>query len=307
VKLHQIKALVAIHQTGSISEASQILHVTQPAISRSIKDLESELGLALLQRSHKGMSLTDEGRRIIRHAQLTVESMRRLQLEAENIRDMQVGEVTIGVTSLTSVLKGLGECIAGFQTRNPRVRIRLVDLRPNLMLQRLRDGTLDFAITSQQHTQRLNLDWEALSRMQGLVVCRKNNPLRHSHSLRQLQFANWISLDAIDDHSSQFYQMFEDNEIPPPQRITECSSVLLALDLLHHADAFMTLSEAGMENSLPKGLNEDLVQVKIEEIIPEYPIYLVCIDRNALTTTARDLYYAIRDVLSKHGSANSSR
>jgi DNA-binding transcriptional LysR family regulator len=182
-----------------------------------------------------------------------------------------------------------------------------MDLRPNQMLQRLRDGTLDFAITSQQHTQRLNLDWEALSRMQGLVVCRKNNPLRHSHSLRQLQFANWISLDAIDDHSSQFYQMFEENEIPPPQRITECSSVLLALDLLHHADAFMTLSEAGMENSLPKGLNEDLMQVKIEELIPEYPIYLVCLDRNALTTTSRDLYFAIRSVLSKNHSMGSSR
>mgnify|MGYP001076924269 CR=1 FL=1 len=74
-----------------------------------------------------------------------------------------------------------------------RVRIRLVDLRPNQMQQRLRDGTLDFAITSQQHTQRLNLDWEALSRMRGLVVCRKNNPLHHSHShshsLRHLQFA----------------------------------------------------------------------------------------------------------------------
>lgn len=174
------------------------------------------------------------------------------------------------------------------------------------MLQRLRDGNLDFAITSQQHMQRLNLDWEALNRMKGVVVCRTTNPLRHSRSLRQLQFANWISLDAIDDHSSQFYQMFEDNEIPAPQRITECSSVLLALDLLHHADAFMTLSEAGMENTLPKGLNEKLMQIKIEEIIPEYPIYLVCIDRNALTTTARDLYCAIRGVILANQSMDSS-
>jgi hypothetical protein len=69
----------------------------------------------------------------------------------------------------------------------------------------------------------------------------------------------------------------------------------------------MTLSEAGMENSLPQGLNEDLMQVKIEESIPEYPIYLVCIDRHALTTTARDLYYAIRIVLSKDQSIDASR
>ncbi len=174
MKFHQIKALVAVHQTGSLSEASQALHVTQPALSRSIKELEGELGLSLMQRSHKGMTLTDEGRRLIRHAQSSMESLRRLQLEAENIKDMQVGEVTVGVTSLTAVLKGMGESITAFQIRNPRVRIRLIELRPYQIIQQIRDGTLDFAITSQQHTQRLNLDWESLSRMPGLVVCRKN-------------------------------------------------------------------------------------------------------------------------------------
>lgn len=102
-----------------------------------------------------------------------MESLRRLQLEAENIKDMQVGEVTVGVTSLTAVLKGMGESITAFQIRNPRVRIRLIELRPYQIIQQIRDGTLDFAITSQQHTQRLNLDWESLSRMPGLVVCRK--------------------------------------------------------------------------------------------------------------------------------------
>lgn len=298
MKFHQIRALVAVHQTGSISEASQTLHVTQPALSRSIKELEGELGLSLMRRSHKGMTLTDEGRRLIRHAQATMESLRRLQLEAENIKDIQIGEVTIGVTSLTAVLKGLGASIAVFQSRSPRVRVRLIELRPHQIIQQVRDGTLDFAITSQQHTQRLNLDWEALSRIPGLVVCRKNHPQRNVRSLRHLLHASWVSLDAVDDHSSQFYQMFEDNQMQPPQRITECSSVLLALHLLHHSDAFMTLSEAGMDSVLTQGLSENLVQVDVEETIPEYPIYQVCTDRHSLTTSARDLYYEIRAALS---------
>lgn len=298
MKFHQIRALVAVHQTGSLSEASQALHVTQPALSRSIKELEGELGLSLMQRSHKGMTLTEEGRRLIRHAQSSMESLRRLQLEAENIKDMQVGEVTIGVTSLTAVLQGVGESITAFEDRSPRVRIRLIELRPYQIIQQIRDGSLDFAITSQQHTQRLNLDWEALTRMPGLVVCRKTHPLRNARSLRHLLQARWVSLDAIDDHSSQFYQMFEDNQIQPPARITECSSVHLALHILHNSDAFMTLSEAGLDNMLTHGLSNNLVQVRVEESIPEYPIYQVCTDRNSMTTSARDLYYEIRASLS---------
>jgi DNA-binding transcriptional LysR family regulator len=298
LKFHQIRALVAVHQTGSLSEASQILHVTQPALSRSIKELEGELGLSLMQRSHKGMTLTVEGRRLIRHAQSSLESLRRLQLEAENIKDMQVGEVAIGVTSLTAVLEGLGASITAFQARSPRVRIKVVELRPSQIIQQIRDGTLDFAITSQQHTQRLNLDWEGLSRMPGLVVCRKSHPLRNARSLRHLLQANWVSLDAVTDQSSQFYQMFEQNQMQLPSRVTECSSVVLALHLLHHCDALMTLSEAGLDNILTQGLSVDLVQVRVDESIPEYPIYLVCTDRHSLTTSARDLYFEARASLS---------
>ncbi len=294
VKFHQIRALVAVSQCGSINEASQILHVTQPALSRAIKDLERELGLTLLQRSYKGMSLTEEGRRIIRHAQFAVESMRRLQIEAENIHDMAFGEVTVGVTSLTAVLPGFEQSITDFQTKNPRVRIKLVEQRPSHIVQRLRDGSLDFALTSQQNTQRLNLDWEALHRIGGMVVCGAKNPLRHSRSLRQLQYANWISLDEIDDRSSQFYQMFEVNDIHAPSKVIECASLLLALRLIQSADAFMTLSKLVAGNVLPANHSPDLAWVDIEEIIPEYPIYLVCVDRHSLTSPAKDFFYSLK-------------
>ncbi|MDE1169318.1 MAG: LysR family transcriptional regulator [Pseudomonas sp.] len=293
MKLHQIKALVAINQCGSINEASQILHVTQPALSRSIKDLERELGLTLLQRSYKGMSLTEEGRRIIRHARMAVESMRRLQIEADNIHDMAVGEVAIGVTSLTAMLPGFDQCLADFQAKNQRVRMKVVEQRPSHIVQRLREGTLDFALTSQQNTQRLNLDWEALHRIQGAVTCSASNPLRHSRSLRQLQYANWISLDEVDDRSSQFYQMFEVNDIPAPPKVIECASMLLALRLIKSADAFMTISKiATAQNTVEQMAG--LVWVDIEEVIPDYPIYLVCVDRHSLTSPARDLFYSLR-------------
>nr|WP_274601963.1 LysR family transcriptional regulator substrate-binding protein [Pseudomonas typographi] len=233
--------------------------------------------------------------------------MRRLQIEADNIHDTAVGEVAIGVTSLTAMLPGFELCISDFQAKNQRVRIKLVEQRPSHIVQRLRDGTLDFAVTSQQNTQRLNLDWEALHRIQGAVLCSPNNPLRQSRSLRQLQYANWISLDEIDDRSSQFYQMFEVNDIHPPQKVIECASLLLALRLVENADAFMTLSHLAVGNTLPSGRAPELVWVEVEEIIPEYPIYLVCVDRHSLTSPARDLFYGLKSKLTADPLAERAR
>jgi len=303
VKISQMKALVAISQRGSILEAAKVLHVTQPVLSRSIKELERELGLSLLQRSHKGMTLTEEGRRVIRHAQMAVESMRRVQMEADNLHDIAAGEVAIGVTSLTAMLPRFEQCVIDFQSKNPRVRIKVVEQRPSYILQRLRDGTLDFALTSQQNTQRLNLDWESLHRIKGAVVCSARHPQRHCRSLRQLQYANWISLDEVDDRSSQFHQMFDVNDIQRPQNVTECASLLFALRLVQAGEAFMTLSELALGDALPM-TRAELAWVQVEEIIPEYPIYLVCLDRHALTTPAQDLFYALKRKLTAEALGN---
>jgi DNA-binding transcriptional LysR family regulator len=112
-----------------------------------------------------------------------------------------------------------------------------------------------------------------------------------------LQYANWISLDEIDDRSSQFYQMFELNDIHAPPKIIECASLLLALRLVQSADAFMTLSNLAVAGALPASHSPDLAWVDIEEIIPEYPIYLVCVDRHSLTSPAKDLFYGLKSRL----------
>lgn len=294
MKLHQLRALVAIHQSGSIQEASKVMHITQPALSRSIKELERELGFSLLQRSYKGMSLTEEGKRVIRHANLVVESIRRLQVDAAHIQDATVGQVSIGVTSLTAMLEGLDEAILAIRRKFPRLTISITDLRPNQILQRLRDGTLDFAITSQQPLSRLNLDWEALGSIKGLVVCHKSNLHKFSRSLRSLQYANWISLDELDEPASQFHQLFEVNDVRRPQSAIECTSIMLALNLIKNTDSLMTISELAIRdfNRYPQG--EELAHVEIQELIPDYPINLVCIDRHSLTAPAEELFLELK-------------
>ncbi|MFJ4346507.1 LysR family transcriptional regulator [Pseudomonas sp. NPDC089401] len=294
MKLHQLRALVAIHQAGSILEASKTLHITQPALSRSIKELERELGFALLQRSHKGMALTEDGKRVIRHANLVVESIRRLQIEAASIQDAALGAVSIGVTSLTAMLNGVDESILAFRRKYPRVKITITDLRPSQILQRLRDGSLDFAITSQQPLSRLNLDWEALGSIKGRVICHASNQQKFSHSLRSLQYANWISLDELADQASQFHQLFEVNGLQVPQNTVECTSIMMALKLLKNTESLMTISELAVDEVFTIGFNPEFVAMTVQELIPDYPVNLVCIDRHSLTAPAQELFHSLR-------------
>lgn len=294
MKLHQLKALVAIHQGGSILEASKILHITQPALSRSIKELERELGFTLLQRSYKGMALTDEGKRIIRHANLVVESIRRLQIEAASIQDAALGAVSIGVTSLTAMLDGVDESILAFRRKYPRVKITITDLRPSQILHRLRDGSLDFAITSQQPLSRLNLDWEAVGSIKGKVICHASNQQKFSQSLRSLQYANWISLDELTDQASQFHQLFEVNGLRVPQSAVECTSIMMALKLLKNTESLMTISELAVNDAFTFATRPEFIQVAVQELVPDYPINLVCIDRDSLTAPAQELFHSLR-------------
>ena len=294
MKLHQLRALVAIHNAGSILEASKLMHITQPALSRSIKELEREVGFTLLQRSHKGMALTEEGKRVIRHANLVVESIRRLQIEAASIQDAALGAVSIGVTSLTAMLDGVDESILAFRRKYPRVKITITDLRPSQILQRLRDGSLDFAITSQQPLSRLNLDWEALGSIKGTVICHASNQQKFSQSLRTLQYAPWISLDELSDQASQFHQLFEANGLRVPQNTVECTSVMMALKLLKNTESLMTISELAVDQGSTYGIDCEFVAMAVQELIPDYPINLVCIDRHSLTAPAQELFHSLR-------------
>jgi len=77
MKPHQLRALLAISENGSIQEPSRLLGISQPALSKSIKELETELGVSLLVRSNRGITITGYGERLVRSARLAVEEVQR--------------------------------------------------------------------------------------------------------------------------------------------------------------------------------------------------------------------------------------
>lgn len=95
--LYQLKTFVTVAREGSITRASEILHLSQPAVSAHIKAIEDTLELALFERTPRGMSLTSEGQRLLAKAEQTLAAHQDLMREATRIKGRLTGKLRLGV------------------------------------------------------------------------------------------------------------------------------------------------------------------------------------------------------------------
>ena len=96
MKLHDLHVLMAVVQAGSMSKAAQLLHTTQPAVSRSIADLEHTIGVRLLDRGRHGVEPTDYGRALLDGGTAMFDDLRQAVKNIEFLADPTVGEIRVG-------------------------------------------------------------------------------------------------------------------------------------------------------------------------------------------------------------------
>lgn len=154
----------------------------------------------------------------------------------------------------------------------------------------LRQGGVDFAITSQIPVIDSALDWQAICRIPNVVVTRKSHPLCNTRSLRALHQSEWVTLDAPDDPNTYHYQLFAVNGLPIPSRIRECTSMTLARSLIQTADLAALFSTESLELDYIK--NEFAV-VPLLDNIPDSVISVVRPKRDIMTQSAMDLFERI--------------
>lgn len=138
----QLRSVVAIAALGNLSRAAQSLHLSQPAVSAHVRQLEEELGLTLFERHARGMRLTPEGERIHAHALAAVAAMAAIKDEAGAISGRLSGTLTIGTISGSVPLR-LAAFLKLARERAPDVEISLVQSTSGKVLRGVLDGSLD--------------------------------------------------------------------------------------------------------------------------------------------------------------------
>lgn len=285
MKLHQLRAMVAICESGSIQEASRLLHISQPALSKTIKELEAELGVPLLLRSNRGITATPFGERLLRRARLVLEEVRRAREEIDTLKGVMDGNLAIGVSPVTPSQQFVA-CLNRFRKRYPRVQVQIHELRPSKLMEGLREGQLDLVLTSLPAAR--NVDgflWQELYAQPTVLALRKGHPLAGARHLSELLEQEWLVQDSLE--ISKLGQLFKDHDLPRPERVTECASVVLYAELAASGDAISYWSQRVLEITQSMLGNLDVLQ--LEEPLPPMNISLVCRDSELLTREAKVL------------------
>lgn len=207
IRLRQIEGFLAVAETLSFTRAADKLGMTQPAFSQLIRELESSLGLSLLDRTTRRVQVSAAGKSLLERMRRGVAEIDDACRYAQAMAKLEMGELAIAV--LPSFASGIVlQALSTFRGRYPAMGIRIVEEHNAEILSRLTDYEVELAVGSEMDNPH-ELEFEAF--MVDELVC----VVPVGHSLAQREIIEWAALKdesiILVAASSQTYQTIRSN------------------------------------------------------------------------------------------------
>jgi DNA-binding transcriptional LysR family regulator len=145
VEIAQLRTLICVAELGSLSKAADRLRIAQPALSRQVRMLEEELGIALFTRHGRGMVLTEQGRDVLKHATRITAELDEIRASASDVEAPLTGQVAIGLPPTVADIISV-PLVAAFGKAHPNAVLRLVSAYTGYLLDWLHRGEIDLAV-----------------------------------------------------------------------------------------------------------------------------------------------------------------
>ncbi|MCU0775795.1 MAG: LysR family transcriptional regulator [Ideonella sp.] len=233
--LKQIETFVRVAEHGSFSRASGVLRIAQPALSRQVRALETELRQRLFDRNGRGVTLTAAGRRLFAHGVGILQQVERARLDLEEHRGAPVGRLSLGLPP--SVSRTLtAPLVAAFRERFPKAQLSVVEGLSTYMIEWLAQGRIDAAVVYQV-TAPASVDLVPLAQ-EGLhlVTAAAGEARRRSASPRPVSLAQLAEHDLVIPSRPHSIRMLVEAELAAigrkPKVALEIESVPAILDLV---------------------------------------------------------------------------
>ena len=167
----------ALAEEGSFARAARALHITQPALSRSIRDLETRIGLQVFDRTRSRVVPTDLGRAFLDRAAELLAQAESLARDVAALRGSNTGSLKVGSGTFPSVLF-MPQAMTAFLAANPEVDVRVINDNWATLLAMLRRRELDLMVAAAPSAaDAVELDVTMLSPRQGFFIVRPGHPL----------------------------------------------------------------------------------------------------------------------------------
>ncbi len=193
--LNDLLAFRAVATTRNFRRAAETVFISQPAFSRRIDKLEQALGVRLLDRTTRSVSLTAVGRDFARKVELLLDDLDSTLLGIRGVAASRQGEVSIACVPST-VYYFLPQVVRRYRARYPQVRVRITDASANEVLDAVSRGQVDFGLNF-IGAHEADIAFTPLLHERFVAACRRDHPLagRSSVAWRELKGHDYLSLD----------------------------------------------------------------------------------------------------------------
>lgn len=294
MKLSHLRDILAVSEHGSLRAAGRHLGIAQPAITRSIREIEHELGVPLFERHAKGVRLTPMGEVFVRRATTIDSELRRAREEIGQLKGRATGQVTVALSTASSIAL-LPRVVADFRRRYPEALLKISESFFHAAEAEILDGRIDFYVGPLDiaaSTSKFTV--EKLYDNSRLVVGRRGHPLSGATSLAQLTDAYWVSPtlstrseEGLTYSDIDLDDVFERVGLPRPKVVIHARSALVVMLAIADSDLLTVLPHQWLDYPATAD------RIMAFSSLPPLPAPAICIARRVdvpLTPMAEYLY-----------------
>ncbi|MBC5782159.1 LysR family transcriptional regulator [Ramlibacter sp. USB13] len=239
--LVQLRHLIALVESGSFSRAAEALFLTQPALSRSIRALEEEMGQALFDRLGRRIELTAFGRDVLQRARQIVFEVDELAANGRQQRDGRAGSLRVGMGSGPGAML-MTPLLLEMARRHPLVHLTVSRGSTDRLLQGLRERELDaLVVDALSVSPAPDLELVTLAEMRGVFMCRPGHPLLRAASVRFPEVRKYpiASTPLSDEVARMLVELYGPAAHPEACVTLRCEEIASLVDVARQSDAVL--------------------------------------------------------------------